>query len=192
MTNPTPTPSPTPSLHDVIMQIQSTEIEKQSLPALPDRIELEGRIRQATEAAVSTPTVETRATLQMLLIERGACNTLHERHREVEKRLAHLREQKAIAEDQQRANQRLSAEREAQEALNEFRMLARQVVRAFRRILSLNMRNRAMGAATVPTPSFSFSHLSSDPNGPFKTSDEMLMGPLRIELVEAEAEKEAA
>ena len=186
-------PTPKLSLPELTNHIANLEQQLAHLPTFDlDQIEQTIQFHSARQN-IGTP--EEQASHKAALITAVASKeeaAIHlQRRAEIERTLARLREDLAVADyaNQQANKQHLA--NELIEAANEFRSLAKQLVRTYRRCHRLAARNRQMGApAGLPESiDMNLRFLSSAPYGHIPLAQEMEFGPLPFEVREAQEAK---
>lgn len=170
------------NLQQLLEAIQHTELERANLQPLPDLIQIEASITfHGARAIVGAEAPRHKAALETLIIQKEQALPIIERNDEITRRLQSLRTQLAFAEAEQARLRREAQQRHEQELVQAYHHAAIQMVRAARKCMD----------ARIDIGSFSVGFLETDPNGPFKLSQEMRMGLLRFERMEQEQQKEA-
>ena len=168
----------TRTLPEIQQQIAKLKLEQQNFPALPNLAHIEAQITfHGARAIVGEDAPRHKAELEAAMIAKEQARPLIDRNDEINRELARLRTELAIAEAEQARLQHEQKQRAKQELVQEYRHAALAMIRAARKCMNAN----------VDIGSFSVGFLETDPNGPFKLSDEMKMGLLRFEVAEREA-----
>lgn len=163
-----------PELHQ---QIEALKQEQAALQPLPDIAQLEARITyHGARAIVGAEAPNHKAALETAMLLKEQAQPALARNDEINVQLARLRTELAFAEAEQARLKHEAQERYKQGLVDEYRHAALAMVRAARKCMNAN----------IDPGSFSVGFLETDPNGPFKLSQEMKFGLLRFEREEQE------
>lgn len=171
------------TLPEILDATHVLKTELQSL-FLPNLHAIEGAIQHhSARAVVGDPATVAHHKVELAnaLASKAQAELLHERAQQINGELVKLRQELAFAEAEQHSARVTLANRNMEQAHDEFALAARMVVQAYRKCLRIRVENMQVKGATqdIP-PGFTFNHMTN-PNNNFFTSQEMVWGPIKVE-----------
>ncbi len=185
--------TPTLSLPELHAAIANLEHQRSLIPTV-DLDTIERAIQHhAARQNIGTPTeqAEHKAALVTAVALKEEAAIHLQRRAEIERTLARLKQDLEVATYRNQQAGKQSLANELAEAANEFRSIAKQLVRTYRRCHRLAARNRAAGAdyRLPASVDMNMKFLSSNPYGDFTIGQEMEYGLLPFETREAQEAK---